>query len=37
MEWLDNNLKSDFGEEMCQASRLFAKHPELHAVLNRSE
>ena len=37
MEWLDNNLKSDFGEEMRQASRLFAKHPELHAVLNRSE
>lgn len=22
MEWLDNNLKSDFGEEMRQASRL---------------
>ena len=37
MEWLDNNLKSDFGEEMRQASRLFEKHPELHAVLNRSE
>ena len=37
MEWLDNNLKSDFGEEMRQASRLFAKLPELHAVLNRSE
>ena len=33
----DNNLKSDFGEEMRQASRLFEKHPELHAVLNRSE
>ena len=32
MEWLDNNLKSDFGEEMRQASRLFEKHPELHAV-----
>ena len=37
LEWLDNNLKSDFGEEMRQASRLFEKHPELHAVLNRSE
>ena len=37
MEWLDNNLKSDFGEEMRQASRLFEKHPELHAILNRSE
>ena len=37
MEWLDNNLKSDFGEEMRQASRLFEKHPELHALLNRSE
>ena len=37
MEWLDNNLKSNFGEEMRQASRLFEKHPELHAVLNRSE
>ena len=37
MEWLDNNLKSDFGEEMRQASRLFEKHPDLHAVLNRSE
>ena len=35
MEYFRKN--ADLGEEMRQASRLFEKHPELHAVLNRSE